>query len=186
MSPFTWHTENCSGLLIKGQPTSFRESRLDCVSTAGVQQVCGSGTEKQRHEDFFIHRQLSGMLSLLRAGDQSAASLFSAPFTVKINSTVHGGKGGCPLSAAARTASAADYVEQRLVLVSPSNSCGGYFEQEGRPFVLYGEWRLHPQVVWQRYGQADVDLFALQENAHCPLFFSLSNVSDRCSGSPMA
>lgn len=102
MSPFTWHTENCSGLLIKGQPTSFRESRLDCISTAGVQQVCGSGTEKQRHQDFFIHRQLSGMLSLLRAGDQSAASLFSAPFTVKINSTVHGGRGGCPLSAAAR------------------------------------------------------------------------------------
>lgn len=106
-----------------------------------------------------------------------AASLFSAPFTVKINSTVHGGRGGCLLSAAARTASAADYVEQRSVLVSPSNPCGGHSEHEGRPFVLYGEWRLHPQVVWQRYGQGDVDLFALQENAHCPLFFSLSNVS---------
>ncbi|XP_040915373.1 uncharacterized protein LOC121195777 [Toxotes jaculatrix] len=45
---------------------------------------------------------------------------------------------------------------------------------------LYGEWRLHPQVVkqiWQRYGQADVDLFASQENTHCPLFFSLSDAS---------
>lgn len=42
---------------------------------------------------------------------------------------------------------------------------------------LYGEWRLHPQVVgqiWQRYGQAAVDLYASWENTHCPLFFSLS------------
>ncbi|XP_060750593.1 uncharacterized protein LOC132862550 [Tachysurus vachellii] len=41
---------------------------------------------------------------------------------------------------------------------------------------LYGEWKLHPQVVsqiWQRYGQAAVDLFASRENAHCPLYFSL-------------
>ncbi|KAL7864410.1 hypothetical protein AOLI_G00158300 [Acnodon oligacanthus] len=41
---------------------------------------------------------------------------------------------------------------------------------------LYGDWRLHPQVVtqlWQRYGQAAVDLFASRENAHCPLYFSL-------------
>ena len=43
---------------------------------------------------------------------------------------------------------------------------------------LYGEWKLHPQVVkqiWQRYGQAVVDLFASQENAQCPLYFSLAD-----------
>lgn len=41
---------------------------------------------------------------------------------------------------------------------------------------LYGEWVLHPQVVeqiWQKYGQAAVDLFASQENTKCPLYFSL-------------
>ncbi|XP_049326792.1 uncharacterized protein LOC125787056 [Astyanax mexicanus] len=41
---------------------------------------------------------------------------------------------------------------------------------------LYGDWGLHPQVVmqlWQRYGQAAVDLFASRENAQCPLYFSL-------------
>ncbi|XP_047660031.1 uncharacterized protein LOC113647231 [Tachysurus fulvidraco] len=41
---------------------------------------------------------------------------------------------------------------------------------------LYGEWRLHPQIVgllWERFGQAAVDLFASRENAHCPMFFSL-------------
>ena len=44
---------------------------------------------------------------------------------------------------------------------------------------LFGEWKLHPQVVFQvfqRYGQAAVDLFASQENAQCPLYFSLSDV----------
>ncbi|GAA6106201.1 uncharacterized protein LOC113086839, partial [Tachysurus ichikawai] len=41
---------------------------------------------------------------------------------------------------------------------------------------LYGEWRLHPQIVrllWKRFGQTAVDLFASCENAHCPMFFSL-------------
>ncbi|KAL0191693.1 hypothetical protein M9458_014391, partial [Cirrhinus mrigala] len=41
---------------------------------------------------------------------------------------------------------------------------------------LYGEWRLHPQIVdllWERFGQAAIDLFTSRENAHCPMFFSL-------------
>ncbi|XP_060746163.1 uncharacterized protein LOC132859430 [Tachysurus vachellii] len=41
---------------------------------------------------------------------------------------------------------------------------------------LYGEWWLHPQIVrllWERFGQAAVDLFASRKNAHCPIFFSL-------------
>lgn len=44
---------------------------------------------------------------------------------------------------------------------------------------LYGEWVLHPQVVkqvWQKYGQATVDLFASQENAKCLLYFSLTDM----------
>lgn len=45
---------------------------------------------------------------------------------------------------------------------------------------LFGEWKLHPQVVaqvFQRYGQAAVGLFASQENAHCPLYFSLTDAN---------
>ncbi|XP_042583419.1 uncharacterized protein LOC109076134 [Cyprinus carpio] len=40
-----------------------------------------------------------------------------------------------------------------------------------------GEWRLHPQVVdliWQKFGRAEVDLFASSMTTHCPLWFSLS------------
>ncbi|KAI2644756.1 Gag-Pol polyprotein [Labeo rohita] len=39
-----------------------------------------------------------------------------------------------------------------------------------------GEWMLHPEVVkqiWRFFGQAQVDLFATQENAQCPRWFSL-------------
>ena len=42
---------------------------------------------------------------------------------------------------------------------------------------LPGEWRLHPQVVqliWQRFGEAQIDLFASPETAHCQLFYSLT------------
>ena len=41
-----------------------------------------------------------------------------------------------------------------------------------------GDWRLHPQVVqllWARCGRAQVDLFASQETAHCPSWFSLAS-----------
>ncbi|XP_037832808.1 uncharacterized protein LOC108247140 [Kryptolebias marmoratus] len=39
-----------------------------------------------------------------------------------------------------------------------------------------GEWRLHSGVVsqiWDRFGQATVDLFATEDNTHCPLWFSM-------------
>ncbi len=39
------------------------------------------------------------------------------------------------------------------------------------------EWRLHPQTVqliWQRFGLAQVDLFASLETSHCQLFYSLT------------
>ncbi|KAL0153258.1 hypothetical protein M9458_051433, partial [Cirrhinus mrigala] len=35
-----------------------------------------------------------------------------------------------------------------------------------------GEWMLHPEI-WRVFGQAQVDFFATQENAECPLWFSL-------------
>ncbi len=44
--------------------------------------------------------------------------------------------------------------------------------------IPQGGWRLHPesvQMIWNLYGKAEVDLFATSENAHCPLFFSLSH-----------
>ncbi|KAL0152613.1 hypothetical protein M9458_052336 [Cirrhinus mrigala] len=46
-----------------------------------------------------------------------------------------------------------------------------------RQLTLPGEWRLHPQVVqliWSRFGEAQVDLFASPESAHCQLFYSLT------------
>ena len=39
------------------------------------------------------------------------------------------------------------------------------------------EWRLHPDIVrliWQRFGTAQMDLFASRENTHCRWWFSLN------------
>ncbi len=44
--------------------------------------------------------------------------------------------------------------------------------------ALPGEWRLHPQMVqliWRRFGLAQVDLFASLETSHCQLFYSLTD-----------
>ncbi len=43
--------------------------------------------------------------------------------------------------------------------------------------ALPREWRLHPEVlqlIWRRFGHAQVDLFASLDTSHCQLFFSLS------------
>jgi hypothetical protein len=45
-----------------------------------------------------------------------------------------------------------------------------------RQGLLSGEWMLHTEVVeqiWRVFGQAQVDLFATQETAQCPLWYSL-------------
>ncbi len=39
------------------------------------------------------------------------------------------------------------------------------------------EWRLHPEtirLIWSRFGEAKVDLFASPESSHCQLYFSLT------------
>ncbi|KAL0149358.1 hypothetical protein M9458_055396, partial [Cirrhinus mrigala] len=41
-----------------------------------------------------------------------------------------------------------------------------------RQVLLGGEWRLHPQsvqLIWDRFGQAEIDLFASPESTHCQL-----------------
>lgn len=46
------------------------------------------------------------------------------------------------------------------------------------PGICY--WRLHPDVVeiiWQRYGEAEVDLFASELTAHCPMWFARAETS---------
>ncbi len=44
-------------------------------------------------------------------------------------------------------------------------------------FTFHGEWRLHPEtirLIWSRFGEAQVDLFASSESSHCQLYFSLT------------
>ncbi len=46
--------------------------------------------------------------------------------------------------------------------------------------ALPGKWRLHPQVVqliWGRFGAAQVDLFASPETTHCQEFYSLTKAT---------
>ncbi|KAI2668473.1 Protein P [Labeo rohita] len=46
-----------------------------------------------------------------------------------------------------------------------------------RQISLQGEWRLHPQTVqliWSRFAQAQVDLFASPESTHCQFWYSLT------------
>ncbi len=47
-----------------------------------------------------------------------------------------------------------------------------------RQLTFPGEWRLHPEtirLIWSRFGEAQVDLFASPESSHCQLYFSLTD-----------
>ncbi len=46
-----------------------------------------------------------------------------------------------------------------------------------RQLTFPGEWRLHPEtirLIWSRFGEAQVDLFASPESSHCQLYFSMT------------
>ncbi len=50
-------------------------------------------------------------------------------------------------------------------------------EALSRQLTFPGEWRLHPEtirLIWSRFGEAQVDLFASRESSHCQWFFSLT------------
>ncbi|KAI2654619.1 ORF V: Enzymatic polyprotein [Labeo rohita] len=50
-------------------------------------------------------------------------------------------------------------------------------DQLSRQPTHLGEWQLHPQTVqliWSRFGEAQIDLFASPESSHCQLYYSLS------------
>ncbi|KAI2658585.1 hypothetical protein H4Q32_016682 [Labeo rohita] len=44
-----------------------------------------------------------------------------------------------------------------------------------RQVTFHGEWRLHPiQLIWNCFGEAQIDLFASHELTHCTLWYSLT------------
>ncbi|XP_016107777.1 uncharacterized protein, partial [Sinocyclocheilus grahami] len=50
-------------------------------------------------------------------------------------------------------------------------------DELSRQPALPGEWRLHPetvQLIWRRFGDAQVDLFASPDTSHCQWFYSLA------------
>ncbi|XP_072219103.1 uncharacterized protein [Leuresthes tenuis] len=53
------------------------------------------------------------------------------------------------------------------------NKVADVLSRQGLP---QGDWRLHPEVVemiWSKYGRAEVDVFASESSTHCPLWYSL-------------
>ncbi len=57
-----------------------------------------------------------------------------------------------------------------------------------RQLTFPGEWRLHPEtirLIWSRFGEAQVDLFASPESSHCQLYFSLTDGLQVPSRSPL-
>ncbi len=63
---------------------------------------------------------------------------------------------------------------------STSQECSTGAADELSRAALPGEWRLHPQAVqliWSRFGVAQVDLFASPETTHCQWFYSLTEAT---------
>ncbi len=68
-------------------------------------------------------------------------------------------------------------LESEASEVASRHSYPGLAQPDSRRAALPGEWRLHRQTVqliWRRFGLAQVDLFASLETSHCQLFYSLT------------
>ena len=66
----------------------------------------------------------------------------------------------------------------RATHVPGARNWGADLMSRGDP--RYKDWKLHVVVVnqiWEKYGRAEVDLFASEENTQCPLFYSLTGRS---------
>ena len=53
----------------------------------------------------------------------------------------------------------------------------------------YKDWKLHGEVtmqIWRKFGLAQVDLFASEENAQCPMFYSLTGQNAPMGGDAIA
>ncbi len=64
-------------------------------------------------------------------------------------------------------------------------------DELSRQHALPGEWRLHPEVlqlIWRRFGDAQVDLFASPDTSHCQFFFLpvRGDPRYRCAGMQLA
>lgn len=87
--------------------------------------------------------------------------------------------GGHPLKKSTCPSEEGNDMEQETFAVPQSDAHSRPNEYRGRPVLGNphpGEWRIHPLVVleiWDKYGQARVDLSASKENTPCPPFFSL-------------
>ncbi|KAL0177313.1 hypothetical protein M9458_026207, partial [Cirrhinus mrigala] len=63
----------------------------------------------------------------------------------------------------------------RAVHISGHLNCAA--DALSRQVTFHGEWRLHPhtvQLIWNRFGEAQIDLFASHESTHCALWYSLT------------
>ncbi len=113
---------------------------------------------------------LRGHHVLVRSDNTSVGLLHKSPGGFAVTSTVQTGVPNPP-------------VVPREVVVSASNLHPWGPQYRSRPScrgqgLRPGEWRLHPEVVeliWKKFGQAQVDLFASRETSHCPLWFSLTH-----------
>lgn len=50
--------------------------------------------------------------------------------------------------------------------------------------VSPGKWRVHPQMaemIWSVFGRAEVDLFASEDNIHCPIYFLMIGPVPACT-----
>ncbi|XP_062843308.1 uncharacterized protein LOC134302204 [Trichomycterus rosablanca] len=62
-----------------------------------------------------------------------------------------------------------------LQAVHLAGMANGTADALSRQSLSPSRWRLHPEVVhliWEKFGQARVDLFASSDTTHCPLWFS--------------
>ncbi len=112
----------------------------------------------------YFLQQLRGYHILVRVDKHSGSLLHKSPGRTAFTPPEQ--------ASAAGSALAQDkFLSLRVIYIPGHMNVGA--DLLSRQTMTHGEWKLHPEVPGRFY-EAEVDLFASQETAQCPLYFSLT------------
>ncbi|XP_056593677.1 uncharacterized protein LOC130412904 [Triplophysa dalaica] len=149
----------CEGMPASGLWTqSQRKWHINCLELMAVSLALHTFQSRLEKKHVLIRTDNMSVVSYInRQGEVRSGTLFKQAASLLLWADRH-------------------LLSVRAVHIPGRLNCGAdMLSREGLP---HGEWRLHPDSVrsiWERFGTAEVDLFATSENAHCPLYFSLTH-----------
>ncbi len=165
-------------VMFKGNHNRCLTGRLGCcLARQSSTGKMGCLVDRRTHKPLGAGGSISGLDSFSSSASGEAGD---CSFRQHNSRVIHKSPGRCTFSIATQESPGSPVMGTCSRGVPEGCTLAGRGQRSSRPLVKGcprpGEWRLHPaliQAIWLRFRKAKVDLFATQENTHCPLWYSM-------------